>query len=429
MRRAWPNSATRSWASRSTPASSEVPARPARCRSSNPASTSCSSGTSTSGACGSPTSLRGGRRVRRCPLRLRRHPAAPRQPGGADLSLLEAAIDAARPAPARWGLVIGKSTVPVGTADRAGAPARRAGPGGADAELAWNPEFLREGFAIQDTLQPDRLVFGVTSRRRRHGCASIYATPSPPVAPWSSPTSRPPSWSRSSANAFLATKISFINAMAEVCDVAGADVVALADALGHDARIGRKFLNAGIGFGGGCLPKDIRAFVAPRRRARRRTTRSACSARSTTINCSTAAARRPSSPPRCSADLAARPQVDRSRARRSSPTATTCATHPRSTSPASCSSPGPHVRVHDPKAIDNARARFPTPGLRRRTSRRRCEEADLVLHLTEWPEYRDLDPVDVGDIVATARLLDGRNALDPARWRAAGWTFRSIGRP
>ncbi len=129
-------------------------------------------------------------------------------------------------------------------------------------EIAWNPEFLREGFAVEDSLSPDRFVFGVVSQRSADLLRQVYAVPLAKGIPGLAMDLETAELVKLSANAFLATKISFINAMAEVCEKVGADTVQLADALAYDRRIGRSFLAPGLGFGGGCLPKDIRAFAS-----------------------------------------------------------------------------------------------------------------------------------------------------------------------
>jgi UDPglucose 6-dehydrogenase len=187
--------------------------------------------------------------------------------GSADLRYVHAAADALAPHLTRDCVIAGKSTVPVGTARSLAArigergtarPAARP----CVAELAWNPEFLREGFAVQDSLSPDRLVFGVTSPRSAGLLRQVYAQPLASGVPEVVTDLETAELVKVSANAFLATKISFINAMAEVCEAAGADVLLLAEALGHGSRIGARFLQPGLGFGGGCLPKDIRAFRA-----------------------------------------------------------------------------------------------------------------------------------------------------------------------
>lgn len=179
-----------------------------------------------------------------------------------DMSYVDAAFASLAPHLTGPALVVGKSTVPVGSAERLAAYLAEHAPAGADAELAWNPEFLREGFAVNDTLHPDRIVVGVRSDKAEKLLREVYATPVGEGSPFILTDFPTAELVKTSANSFLATKISFINAMAEVCEAAGGDVAKLAEAIGHDDRIGKKFLRAGIGFGGGCLPKDIRAFMA-----------------------------------------------------------------------------------------------------------------------------------------------------------------------
>jgi UDPglucose 6-dehydrogenase len=342
----------------------------------------------------------------------------------ADLTLLDAAIDSLGNVLRRPCLVVGKSTVPVGTADRLAARLAEVAPVGADAELAWNPEFLREGFALEDTLHPDRLVFGVRSERAERTLREVYApviADGAPVVCTDLPTAE---LVKAAANAFLATKISFINAMAEICEVTGADVTKLAEALGHDERIGRRFLNAGLGFGGGCLPKDIRAFIA----------------RAGEIG--------------AAQSLAFLAEVDAVNLRRRDrvveitremldgevagkriavlgvafkPNSDDVRDSPALTVAGQLHLQGATVTVHDPKAMDNARQIFPTLAYAESTIAA-CRDANVVLHLTEWPEFREIDPIVLGRVVATRNVVDGRNCLDGDAWRAAGWTYRSLGR-
>ena len=188
----------------------------------------------------------------------------PQLPGslGADLSSIEAVIERLAPDLTHDCLVVGKSTVPVGTAPRLAARLASLTPAGVTAELAWNPEFLREGFAVQDTLRPDRLVVGIASAGADSALRTVYAPLLETGTPDNTTDFATAELAKVAANAFLATKVSFINAVADVGEVAGADVVTLAHTLGYDKRIGRHFLSAGLGYGGGCLPKDVRAFVA-----------------------------------------------------------------------------------------------------------------------------------------------------------------------
>ena len=338
---------------------------------------------------------------------------------GADVRHVDAAVASLAPFLREGALVVGKSTVPVGTA------ARLAETLGNGAELAWNPEFLREGFAVQDTLRPDRLVLGVASERAERVLRDFYApiiATGTPVVVTDFATAE---LAKVSANAFLATKISFINAVAEVCEAAGGDVVALADAIGHDDRIGRKFLNAGVGFGGGCLPKDIRAFLSRagelgaedamsflrqvddiNLRQRTRVVQLA----TTMLGGSVARARI------AVWGAAFKPHSDDVR---DSPALSIAGQlHLR----------GAMVSVFDPKAMETARATFPTLDYAE-TARAAARDADLLLHLTEWPEFREVDPEELGSVVRRRQVIDGRNKLDLHAWRDAGWTVRPLGRP
>ncbi len=343
----------------------------------------------------------------------------------ADLTYLDAAVDGLAPHLRPGALVVGKSTVPVGTAERLAARVAELAPAGVGAELAWNPEFLREGFAVQDTVRPDRLVVGVTSERAEALLREVYAPVLDAGTPWVATNLPTAELVKAAANAFLATKISFINAMADVCDASGADVVTLARAIGYDERIGRRFLSAGLGFGGGCLPKDIRAFMA---RAGElgvteavfllrqvdeinmgRRTRTAELAREmlggSVLGANVAVL-----------GCAFKPDSDDVR------------DSPALNVAAALQLRGAQVRVHDPKAIDNARAVFPTLDYTTDVLKA-CDQADLVLHLTEWADYRALDPAALAGAVRAPRILDARNALDAAAWEAAGWTVRCLGRP
>jgi nucleotide sugar dehydrogenase len=343
----------------------------------------------------------------------------------ADLTYVDDTITALAPRLTRACLVIGKSTVPVGTAERLSRRLARLSPAGELAELAWNPEFLREGYAVEDTLHPDRIVIGVQSDRAEKIMREIYTPMTSdgiPLIVTDYPTSE---LVKVSANAFLATKISFINAMAEVCEAAHADVTKLSEALSHDDRIGGKFLGAGLGFGGGCLPKDIRAFMARagelgvdqalsflrevdainiRRRIRmvdlaRELLGGSFAGRTVAV---LGAAFKPNSD-----DIRDSPALD-------------VATSIRAQ--------GGHVTVFDPQALENARRAHPE--LEYGTSAQNAAaDAHVVLLLTEWREFRELDPDELGAVVAERNMVDGRNALDPERWRAAGWHYRALGRP
>ncbi|KOU09275.1 UDP-glucose 6-dehydrogenase [Streptomyces sp. NRRL F-5755] len=342
-----------------------------------------------------------------------------------DMSYVESAVESLAPLLRRPALVVGKSTVPVGSAARLAKRVAELAPAGEDVELAWNPEFLREGFAVQDTLHPDRIVIGVDGGRAEEVLREVYAKPVAEGSPFVVADFPTAELVKTSANSFLATKISFINAMAEVCEAAGGDVVKLAEAIGHDERIGKKFLRAGIGFGGGCLPKDIRAFMARagelgadqaltflrevdsinmRRRGHMvELTREAVggSFLGTRVAVLGATFKPDSDDVRDSPALNVAGQIHLQ---------------------------GAQVTVYDPKGMANAARVFPTLGYAD-TALEAVRGADVVLHLTEWREFRELDPAALAEVVASPRILDGRNALDPELWRKAGWTYRALGRP
>ncbi|WP_337589562.1 UDP-glucose/GDP-mannose dehydrogenase family protein [Antricoccus suffuscus] len=343
----------------------------------------------------------------------------------ADLTYVDSAIDALIPYLGEGALVVGKSTVPVGTAARLDIAIREAQP---SAMLAWNPEFLREGFAVKDTLHPDRLVYGLPVGYA-HTIAKamldeVYAATIKDGTPVVQTDFVTAELVKVAANSFLATKISFINAMAELCEITGGDVTQLADAIGHDKRIGRRFLNAGVGFGGGCLPKDIRAFMAraaelgaseplsflrevdainERRRHRMvELTIEECggSIRGKRIAV-LGAAFKPDSD-----DVRNSPALDIA---------------------AALQAGGATVIVTDPQALDNAARVQPTLTYAKPIYEA-VLNADAVLLLTEWSEYRELDPDSLAQLVRNRCILDGRNVLDPAVWRAAGWSYRALGR-
>ncbi len=352
----------------------------------------------------------------------------PQLPGeiAADLTYVDAAVDALVPHLGEGGLVVGKSTVPVGTAERLAAVLADADTG---ALLAWNPEFLREGHAIKDTLHPDRLVYGVPpgvdGDRATTLLDEVYAATIAEGTPRLVTDLATAQLVKVAANSFLATKISFINAMAELCEATGADVTLLADAIGHDERIGRQFLNAGLGFGGGCLPKDIRAFMARagelgadqtlaflrevdaingRRRIRMvEIARDECGGSIAGLRVAVLGASfKPNSD-----DVRDSPALDVAEVMRLQ---------------------GADVVVTDPQAVENARAAHPALSFAD-SALEAAAGADLVLLLTEWREYVELDPEVLGDVVRQRRIMDGRLALDPVAWRDAGWVYRSLGRP
>ena len=347
----------------------------------------------------------------------------PQQEGSlaADLKYVDAALDAVAAICKPGALVVGKSTVPVGTAARLRERLLKINPG---ADLAWNPEFLREGFAVEDTLHPNRLVVGVTSDAAEAKLKEIYASNLAENTPWvraDLPTSE---LVKVAANSFLATKISFINAMAEVCEAAGGDVTVLAKAIGYDPRIGSRFLQAGIGFGGGCLPKDIRAFMA---RAGELGADQALEFLREIDSINLRARQRVIELVRkdLSDNLAGKKIAVLGAAFK--PDSDDVRDSPALDIAAQIAAAGAIVTIHDPKAIAPAKKRFPALGFSEDIEGA-LKGADLVLHLTEWKVYRELDPAKMAKLVANPIIIDGRNALDRDAWIAAGWKFRALGR-
>ncbi|TCC35214.1 UDP-glucose/GDP-mannose dehydrogenase family protein [Kribbella sindirgiensis] len=343
----------------------------------------------------------------------------------ADLSQVYSVVDMLAPLLTEPTLVVGRSTVPVGTSKAVEERLHRQAPAGSAVEVAWQPEFLREAHGVEDTLHPDRLVFGVQSEAAEARLREVFATPieeGSPVVVCNLPTAE---LVKGGANAFLATKISFINALAEMADATGADVTQLAEALGYDNRIGRGALNAGPGYGGGCLPKDLRAFmhragelgveevitllrevddINQHRRARivdltHEMLGGQWIGKNVTVLGAAFKAGTDDVRDSPALDVAGRVQLH-----------------------------GANVTVFDPEAMENARKVRPT--LRyASTAVEACREAHAVLHLTEWPEFRQLDPAALRDVVTNPVVIDARLNLDAPAWRAAGWTYRAPGRP
>ncbi len=345
--------------------------------------------------------------------------------GHADLSFVDAAADALAPHLRSDCLVVGKSTVPVGTARRVMSRVHAAAPAGQRVELAWNPEFLREGFAVQDSLTPDRIVLGVTAGRAEALLREIYATSLAAGVPLLVMDLETAELVKVAANAFLATKISFINGMAEICEAAGADVMPLAEALGYDTRIGRRFLSPGLGFGGGCLPKDVRAFRATASDlgadsvvsllttvdAINQGRRDRVVALARQVSGGTLAGKRVAV-----LGVAFKPNSDDVR---DSPSLAVCGR---------LVAEGAIVSVHDPVAMPSAARKRPDLTYARSVFGA-AQSAELVLHLTEWSDYQAIDPAALADVVARRVIIDARCCLDAGLWSDAGWSVHILGRP
>jgi UDPglucose 6-dehydrogenase len=339
----------------------------------------------------------------------------------ADLTFVDTSVLSLAPHAKAGSIIVGKSTVPVGTAARLSDLLKEQNP---KVELAWNPEFLREGFAVEDTLRPNRLVVGVTSDRAEEVLRQAYAPLIANNVPWIRTDLATAELVKVAANSFLATKISFINAMAEICEVAGGDVTMLAKAIGYDPRIGSRFLQAGIGFGGGCLPKDIRAFMA---RSEELGAQQSLEFLREIDSINQRARQRMIDLVRADigqdlkgkkiAVLGAAFKPDSDDVRDSPALDIAFQLHEA----------GADVWVHDPKAIEPARKRFPTLTFVGEIDA--CiEGSDVILHLTEWKIYREIDPLHARTKVKRPIIIDGRNTLDRELWRKAGWKFRALGR-
>ena len=339
----------------------------------------------------------------------------------ADLTFVNSALESIAKHVKPGGLVVGKSTVPVGTATKLRNRLLELNP---KADLAWNPEFLREGFAVEDTLRPNRLVVGVENDSAEQLLKEVYATNLKDKTPWVRADLPTAELVKVAANSFLATKISFINAMAEICEAAGGDVTVLAKAIGYDPRIGSRFLQAGIGFGGGCLPKDIRAFMA---RAEELGASQAVEFLKEIDAINLRARQRIIELVRkdLSDDLQGKKVAILGAAFK--PDSDDVRDSPALDIAAQIQAAGAIVTVHDPKAIANAQKRFPALNFADDVNTT-LKDAEIVLHLTEWKMYREIDPVKVKSIVKNPIVIDGRNALDRELWQSAGWKFRALGR-
>jgi UDPglucose 6-dehydrogenase len=322
-------------------------------------------------------------------------------------------------------VIIGKSTVTVGTTRDLAALLARLSPAGESVEVVWNPEFLREGHAIEDTLRPDRIVAGVPSQHAEDVVREVYA----PLLRNRIPlfVTDPPTAEliKGAANAYLGMKISFINGVADMCATAGADVHQLTEAIGVDPRIGRGGLNAGPGYGGGCLPKDVRAFTASARAL-------GAHDAATLLR---AAERVNEGRPAAALDLIEQTlgrTVDGVRVtvwgasfkagtddvRESPALAIATLMHQR----------GAQVTVHDPHAVPTALVRHPELDYTE-SLEESAKGAELIVLATEWPQFRDADPKALAALVTVPVLVDLRNLLHADVWRTAGWTVRQLGRP
>ena len=349
----------------------------------------------------------------------------PQQPGGtgADLTYVDAATVGLAEGITKDSLIVGKSTVPVGTARRLAGLVQETSRDDVAVSLAWNPEFLREGFAVKDTLTPDRLVVGTATEADEDVLREVYAEALERETPWISTDFETAELVKVAANAFLATKISFINAFSEITETVGGNITTLADAIGFDTRIGRKFLTAGVGFGGGCLPKDIRALqtrvselgldhtmtfldemdkINLRRRER-------------VVTLSENILGELGGKRIAVLGVTFKPLSDDVRDSPGLDVANRLYTA------------GAEVSVYDPEGNANAAKRFPRLGYVDSLTEA-AQDADLVVLTTEWNEFKALTPADLDELVAQKQFIDARNVLPAADWEKAGWSFAQLGR-
>lgn len=362
----------------------------------------------------------------------------PQRPGAfaADMSFVDSAVEQISRHLTRDAVIAGKSTVPVGTARRLRELARENAPEGIEVDLVWNPEFLREGHSVEDTLHPDRMVIGLpghgSADAREHEQAQrleslmreVYAPQLAEGIPLIVTDYETSELVKVAANSFLATKISFINSLSELTEAVGGDIRTLADAIGMDERIGRKFLNAGVGFGGGCLPKDIRALRA---RASELGLDQSVRFLAEVDDINT---RRREHTVGVITDMLDGSVMGREIAVLGAafkPESDDVRDSPALDIAARLHSIGADVHVYDPKANENAAKRYPrvdyASSLIQAVAR-----AEVVVLLTEWDEFRRMTPQDLAPLVRRRQILDGRNVLDPQQWIDADWTYRALGR-
>lgn len=350
----------------------------------------------------------------------------------ADMQYVDSAVASIARHSHHDAVIVGKSTVPVGSARRLRSLAKENAPKGVDVDLVWNPEFLREGHGVEDTLHPDRIVLGLpddtdhadNAARLEGIMREVYGQQLAANTPLIVADYETAELVKVAANSFLATKISFINALSELTEAVGGDIRTLADAMGMDERIGRKFLSAGVGFGGGCLPKDIRALRA---RASELGVDQAVRFLAEIDDINT---RRRDHTVDVITQMLGGTVMGRQIAVLGAafkPESDDVRDSPALDIAARLHSIGADVHVYDPKANHNAAKRYPrvdyVDSLAQAVAR-----AEVVVLLTEWDEFRTMTPDQLGPLVKSRQILDGRNVLDPAMWRDAGWTYRALGR-
>ncbi len=345
-------------------------------------------------------------------------PTPPHPDGSVDLSFIEKVARDIAAAMTTYKIVVDKSTVPVKTGEKVAETIKRYCQAKVDFDVVSNPEFLREGFAVGDLMKPDRIVIGVRSRRPVAAMKEIYAPFNAPVVVTDINSAE---LIKHASNSFLALKISYINAIAAICEAAGANVQEVATGMGLDERIGRRFLNAGIGFGGSCFPKDLSAFVKiaeqvgydfrllkevqhinadQMERFVKKITDTLWVLKDKTIGV---------------LGLAFKQNTDDIRM---SPAIELCHRLQKE---------GAKLRVHDPKAMAKARAVLPNVTYVDDMNAV-ANGCDALVIATEWDEFKKLDFERARKSLTHPIMFDGRNLFDRGEMERLGWIYKSVGR-
>jgi len=345
-------------------------------------------------------------------------PTPPQPDGSVDLSYIEKVARDIAAAITSYKIVVDKSTVPVKTGEKVTETIKRYCPAKAEFDVVSNPEFLREGFAVGDLMKPDRIVIGTRTQRPVAAMKEIYTPFNAPIIVTDINSAE---LIKHAANSFLALKISYINAIANVCEAAGANVQEVANGIGLDDRIGRRFLNAGLGFGGSCFPKDLSAFIKiaeqigydfkllkevqninanQMERFLKKITDTLWVLKDKKIGV---------------LGLAFKQNTDDVR---SSPAIDLCQR---------LLNEGATLRVHDPKAMDKAKSLL--PNVTYVDDMNAVEQGcDALVLATEWDEFKQLDLAKAKQSLSHPILFDGRNLFDPAEMEKLGWIYKSVGR-
>ena len=345
-------------------------------------------------------------------------PTPPQADGSVDLSFIEKVARDIAQSITRYKIVVDKSTVPVQTGDKVAETIKRYCKARVEFDVVSNPEFLREGFAVDDLMHPDRVVIGVKTPRPVAAMKEVYA---PFRAPIIVTDINSAELIKHASNSFLALKISYINAVSVICEASGANVMEVANGMGMDARIGRRFLDAGLGFGGSCFPKDLSAFVKI----------------SEQLGCDFGLLREVQKINAGQMDRFVKKITDTLWVLKDKKIGVLGLAFKQNTDDVRMSpaielcqrllKEGATLRVHDPKAMDKAREVLP-PVEFVGDMNAVAEGCDALVVATEWPEFRKLDLERARKALSHPILFDGRNLFDRDELEQLGWIYKSVGR-